>query len=38
MSTPFNINTLTNNNHRYDITQTGTPTANDAMNMSISAN
>ena len=38
MSTPFDISTLTNDNHRYDITQTWTPTSNDAMNISISAN
>ena len=36
--TAFDISTLTNPSKRYDITQTGTPTANDAMNMSISSN
>lgn len=35
--TAFDISTLTNADKRYDITQTTTPTQNDAMNMSVSA-
>ena len=36
--TDFDISTLTNANKRYDITQTSSPTANDAMNISVSSN
>ena len=36
-STAFDISTLSYSNHRYDITQTWTPTANDARNISVSS-
>lgn len=35
--TAFDISTLTDSTHRYDITQTTTPTANDARNISVSS-